>query len=73
MERAWSPYPPTVTCDLDDAQEVVQGVHKLLLSPSHDEMVVVVQDIDHSVLHDPGFPYLLPNICRAQPVTHGIA
>lgn len=66
------PHPPAMAHGLDDAQEVIQGIHKLFLSPGHDEMVVVIQDIDHRILHDPGLPYLLSNLGRPQPVAHGV-
>lgn len=65
-------HPPAVARGLDKAQEVVQGVHELPLPPSHDEVLVVVEDVDHGVVHDPRFPQLVSDLGRAQPAVHGV-
>lgn len=65
------PHLPAVARGLDNAQEVVQGVHELPLPPGHNEVIVVVQDVDHRVLHDPALLELPSDLSRPQPAAHG--
>lgn len=55
-KQLWWQHPPFVASGLEGVQEVIQGIDQLLLPPSHDEVTIVVQNIDHGVLHNPGFP-----------------